>query len=99
MFRPRTNKMSARPQAFCLSWRLSVNATRLQTMAAIGLVWLGGIGAAQEQAAAPGPSSRQPTAFAQKAARAAKKARRAAGPEIKPDYADLSYGPHPNNKL
>ena len=34
-----------------------------------------------------------------KAAQAAKKAKRAAGPEIKPDQADLSYGPHLNNKL
>ena len=38
-------------------------------------------------------------ADAQKAAKAAKKAKRAASPEIKPDHADLSYGPHPNNKL
>jgi acetyl esterase/lipase len=41
----------------------------------------------------------QPVADAQKAARAAKKAKRAAGQEIKPDRADLSYGPHANNKL
>ncbi len=31
--------------------------------------------------------------------RAAKKARRAAGPVIKRDHADVSYGSHPNNKL
>ena len=36
---------------------------------------------------------------AQKAIRAAKKAQRAVSPEIKPDHADLSYGPHANNKL
>src|SRR6185436_1601381 len=36
---------------------------------------------------------------AQKATRDAKKAKRAAGPEIKPDHADLSYGPHASNKL
>jgi len=36
---------------------------------------------------------------AQNAAKAAKKAKRAAGPELKPDHADVAYGPHPNNKL
>ncbi len=30
---------------------------------------------------------------------AAKKAKRAAAPEIAPNHADLSYGPHPKNKL
>src|SRR5437763_731064 len=38
-------------------------------------------------------------ATTQKAARAAKKAARTAGAETKPDRADLSYGPHANNKL
>src|SRR5262245_47644363 len=33
------------------------------------------------------------------AAKAAKKAKRAEGLEIKPDQADLSYGPYPPNKL
>jgi acetyl esterase/lipase len=35
----------------------------------------------------------------QKAARAAAKAKRAAGTDIPPDHADVSYGSHPNNKL
>src|SRR3954447_24277453 len=37
-------------------------------------------------------AANQPDDAAQKAARAAKKAKRSAGPEIKPDRADLSYG-------
>jgi acetyl esterase len=41
----------------------------------------------------------QPDAAAQNTARAVKKARRAAGPEISPDRADVSYGPSPSNKL
>ncbi len=36
---------------------------------------------------------------AQKAAKAAKKAKRAASADLPPDRADVSYGPHPNNKL
>jgi acetyl esterase/lipase len=40
-----------------------------------------------------------PAGGGQKEARAAKKAKRAAGTEIKPDHADVSYGPHANNKL
>jgi acetyl esterase/lipase len=39
----------------------------------------------------------QPDAASQKAA--AKKGRSAREPAVKPDRADLSYGPHPNNKL
>jgi acetyl esterase/lipase len=35
----------------------------------------------------------------QKATQAAKKAKRASGPELSPDRADVSYGSHPNNKL
>src|SRR5262245_59037919 len=38
-------------------------------------------------------------ADAQKAAQAAKKAKRAGGPELPPDRADVSYGPYPSNKL
>ena len=49
--------------------------------------------------AAPKDASDQQDAAAQKSVRAAKKAKRAAGPEIKPDRADLSYGAHANNKL
>src|SRR5262245_5852351 len=41
----------------------------------------------------------QPTPADQQSARAAKKAKRAAGPDIKPDHANLNYGPHANNKL
>src|SRR5215510_10682844 len=52
-------------------------------------------GASKPAATAP----QQPGTGAERAARAAKKARRAAGPEIKPDRADLSYGPHASNKL
>jgi acetyl esterase/lipase len=43
-----------------------------------------------------------PTAIesdAQKAAKEAKKAKRAVGAEVPPSRADVSYGPHPNNKL
>jgi acetyl esterase/lipase len=50
-------------------------------------------------AAAINRASGQPDVAARKAARAALKARRAAGPQIKPDRADLSYGPHPSNIL
>jgi acetyl esterase/lipase len=38
-------------------------------------------------------------ADSQKTAKAAKKRKRAGEPELRPDRADLSYGPHPNNKL
>jgi acetyl esterase/lipase len=38
-------------------------------------------------------------ADAQKAGQAAKKAKRASGPELSPDRADVSYGPHPSNQL
>jgi len=38
-------------------------------------------------------------ADAQKAAQAAKKAKRAGGAELPPDLGDVSYGSHPNNKL
>jgi len=38
-------------------------------------------------------------AQAQQAAKAGKKAKRAAASELPPDRADVSYGPHPNNKL
>ena len=41
----------------------------------------------------------QQAAEAKQATKAARKAKRAEGPEIKPDQADLSYGPHPPNKL
>ena len=48
--------------------------------------------------AAPKNATEQPATETQKENVAAK-AQRKAGPDIKPDHADLSYGPHPNNKL